>query len=86
MEKRGWVRNSLYAEFLVHLAYLGALFAAIRNSIPALRNPGYGDEVTLSLDSAEPLSDTSVRWNDILIVVTEFLVYLTLWAWCYGII
>lgn len=86
MDKQKWIRTSLYVEFFIHLAYLAALFSAVRNSIPALRNPRYGDEEVLSLDSSAPLEDVSIRWGNILIVVTEFLVYLTLWAWCYGII
>lgn len=85
-DKQQWIRVSLYSEFVVHLTYLGALLTVIRNSIPAWRDPRSDNDEVISLDSSIQFVSRNIRWNDIAIVILEFLVYVTLWAWCYALI
>ena len=85
-DKPAWIRFSLQGEFLLHLAFLGAVITGIRNRIPGLKRPSYSDDGTLSITSSEPLIDDEVRWAEIGFILVEFAIYLATWAWVYGII
>ena len=77
---------ALYGELLVHIAFLGAVIVGIRNRIPSLRHPSYSDDGTLSIGSSQLSIRPEIRWGEIAGILLEFAVYLTIWAWAYGLI
>lgn len=85
-DKPEWVRMALYGEFLADILVFGAVITTIRNRIPALKNPGYSDDGTLTIATSQIPRASAVRWGEIGIIVAEFAVYLALWALIYGII
>jgi hypothetical protein len=85
-DKPEWIRMALCGEFLADIVVFGAVVTAIRNRIPALKNPGYRDDGTLTIATSQMSRARAVRWGEIGIIVAEFAVYLALWALVYGII
>ena len=84
-DKEPWVRATLYGEFLVHIAFLGAVITAIRNRIPLLKDPGYADDGTLGIGSRQAPNQAGPRWTEILGITAEFGLYIAIWAWIYGL-
>ena len=49
--KADWIQISLKAELLSHIVFLGVFITSIRNMIPAIRRPFYGDDGLLGIAS-----------------------------------
>jgi len=85
-DKPEWIRIALYGEFLTDIVVFGAVITAIRNRVAALKHPGYSDDGTLTIAMSQTSNAAVIRWGEIAIVVAEFVIYLAVWAWIYGII
>jgi hypothetical protein len=78
-----WISYTIDAEFMMHLLYLGALFAFTGRSIPSLNKPKYSDDGTESLFNSTPPVD-STDWTSILAAWACVPIYATIWMLAYG--